>query len=267
MRLGMGVPFHKPDGSAPSVAEIMARARLIETLGFDGIWVGDTIGRAATARPDVLSWLAVAAAGTEHIELGTAVIQVPLRNPVELAQRLSTLHAITGGRFVAGLGAGSTRADFDAVGVDYSQRFRMFAEAMPVIRQLCDGAQVGAADLHPWPQTVGGPPMLIGSWESGLWVRRAARDYDGWQGSGLTTLKALTEGIKRFRDAGGRRALHAALRTGGGRGAIECPGRPRLRRRVPDATGAHRRRYHPRRPRAHSFARTPGARADQVTPD
>jgi alkanesulfonate monooxygenase SsuD/methylene tetrahydromethanopterin reductase-like flavin-dependent oxidoreductase (luciferase family) len=185
----------------------MARARLIETLGFDGIWVGDTIGRAATARPDVLAWLAVAAAGTEHIELGTAVIQVPLRHPVELAQRLSTLHAITGGRFVAGLGAGSTRADFDAVGVDYAQRFRIFAEAVPVIRQLCDGAQVGAANLRPWPQAAGGPPMLIGSWESGLWVRRAAREYDGWQGSGLTTLKALTEGIKRFRDAGGKRAM------------------------------------------------------------
>jgi hypothetical protein len=38
-------------------------------------------------------------------------------------------------------------------------------------------------------------------------VGRAARDYDGWQGSGLTTLKALGEGIKRFRDAGGKRAM------------------------------------------------------------
>jgi len=41
----------------------MARARLIERVGFDGIWIGESIGRAVTARPDVLTWLLLAAAG------------------------------------------------------------------------------------------------------------------------------------------------------------------------------------------------------------
>jgi alkanesulfonate monooxygenase SsuD/methylene tetrahydromethanopterin reductase-like flavin-dependent oxidoreductase (luciferase family) len=207
VRLGISLPFARPDGSAPSAAEIAARARLIERVGFNGIWFGETIGRTTSARPDVLAWLLVAALATERIELGTAILQLPLRHPVELAQRLMTIHLLTDRRFVAGLGAGSTRADYDAVGVDFDQRFRLFAEGLKTVRRLCNGEQVGAAHLYPWPNVLGGPPILIGAWESGIWVQRAARDYDGWQGSGRTSFRALKEGIKRFRDAGGKRAM------------------------------------------------------------
>jgi alkanesulfonate monooxygenase SsuD/methylene tetrahydromethanopterin reductase-like flavin-dependent oxidoreductase (luciferase family) len=188
-------------------ADIMRRARLIEDVGFDGIWYGDTVGRGARPRPDVLMCLAVAGAATERVELGTAILQVPLRHPVELAQRLLTLHALSGGRFSAGLGAGSTRADFDAVGVDYEVRFRTFSDAIETIRGLLNGEQVGAANLQPWPNTIGGPPILIGSWHSGRWVRRAAEQFDGWIASGLTSFNAIAEGIQRFRDAGGKRAV------------------------------------------------------------
>jgi alkanesulfonate monooxygenase SsuD/methylene tetrahydromethanopterin reductase-like flavin-dependent oxidoreductase (luciferase family) len=188
----------------------MTRAQLIERVGFDGVWMGDSVGRVSTPTPDLLAWLLAAAAGTQHIELGTAVIQVPLRHPVELAQRLMTLHALSGGRFRAGLGAGSTQADFDAVGVDYATRFRTLAEALPVIRAMCRGVRVGAAQLHPWPDTVGGPPILIGGWHSPTWLRRAAQDFDGWIASAyFSSFNILREGLKRFRDAGGQRALVA----------------------------------------------------------
>jgi alkanesulfonate monooxygenase SsuD/methylene tetrahydromethanopterin reductase-like flavin-dependent oxidoreductase (luciferase family) len=190
-----------------STADISRRARLIEDVGFDGIWYGDTIGRGPKPRPDVLMCLAVAGAATHHVELGTAILQVPLRNPVDLAQRLLTLHGLTGGRFSAGLGAGSTRADFDAVGADYERRFQSFSEALKIIQGLFRGEQVGAANLQPWPNTLGGPPILIGSWHSGRWVRRAAEEFDGWIASGLTSFNAIAEGIQRYRDAGGKRAV------------------------------------------------------------
>ena len=53
--------------------------------------------------------------------------------------------------------------------------------------------------------------MLIGSWSSGPWVARAAKEYDGWMASGRYTrgMTGLVDGIKRYRDAGGRRALVA----------------------------------------------------------
>jgi alkanesulfonate monooxygenase SsuD/methylene tetrahydromethanopterin reductase-like flavin-dependent oxidoreductase (luciferase family) len=209
----MALPHQKPDGSALGAGDVSSRARLIERIGFDGIWFGDSIGRGTRPRPDPLMTLAVAAAATERIELGTAILQVPLRYPVELAQRLLTLHALSGGRFAAGLGAGSTRDDFDAVGADYDARFRTLSEAVVLMRRLFNGDQVGAANLWPWQDTLGGPPILIGSWHSGQWVTRAAREFDGWIASGRTSFNVIAEGIKRYRDAGGTRAVLGTVST------------------------------------------------------
>lgn len=208
MRLGISVPYWRPDGTALQAREVMARASLIERVGFDGIWLGESIGRSTSPRPDPLAWLVLCAAGTEGIELGTAVLQLPLRHPAELAQRLISMHALCGGRFVAGLGAGSTRADYAAVGVDFDSRFKMLADGLRIVRGLCRGEQVGDAYLAGWPDRAGGPPIVIGAWASGIWVKRAARDYDGWMGSGRSgTFRELKDGITRFRDAGGTRAL------------------------------------------------------------
>jgi len=204
MRLGINLPYRRADGSAPTAAEIMARARLLEEVGFDGIWMGDTVGRFDFAGIDTLEWLVAAAAGTQRIELGTAVMQMPLRSPVEFAQRLMTLQALSGGRFVAGLGAGSTAKDFEAVGVDFTQRFRLLREGVSTIKRLLNGETVGETNLHPWPNLKGGPPIVIGAWGSGRWVRRAAQEYDGWMASGFnTSLNTLRDGIQRYRDAGG----------------------------------------------------------------
>ena len=208
MRLGISLPTRKSDGGAPTITQVMDRARLIERLGFDGIWLGDSIGRVGWPVPDPLIWLTAAAGATEYIELGTAILQVPLRHPVELAQRLMTLHALSGGRFTAGLGCGSTLADFQAVGVSYEKRLHIFAEALPTIRRLCNGERVDSAYLAPWSDMPGGPPILVGSWDSGLWVRRAAQEYDGWIASGFfRNFRELREAIKRYRGAGGKRAL------------------------------------------------------------
>jgi alkanesulfonate monooxygenase SsuD/methylene tetrahydromethanopterin reductase-like flavin-dependent oxidoreductase (luciferase family) len=214
VRLGISLPTRQADGRAPGVDQLMRRAQLIEGIGFDGIWLGDSVGRARWPVPDPLLWLTAAAAATQRIELGTCILQVPLRRPVELAQRLMALHALSSGRFSAGLGSGSTLADFEAVGVPYADRFRLLAEALPTIRKLCHGETVGAAHLEPWADTNGCPPILVGSWHSGLWVRRAAEQYDGWLASAFfTTFRQLREGIQRYRSFGGRRALVSTIRV------------------------------------------------------
>jgi alkanesulfonate monooxygenase SsuD/methylene tetrahydromethanopterin reductase-like flavin-dependent oxidoreductase (luciferase family) len=207
MRLGISLPYEQPDGSAPTAGRIAARARLIESIGFDVIAQGDHVGSRTRSTPDVLTWLTAAAAATERIELASAVIQVPLRRPVELAHRLVNLNAVSGGRYLAGLGAGSTRSDYDAVGVPFEDRFRLLAEALPVIQELCAGQPVGDAYFRPWPRTPPGPPILIGAWASGRWVRRAAEHYAGWMASGHSTFREIAEGIKIFRDRGGKRAM------------------------------------------------------------
>jgi hypothetical protein len=93
---------------------VQQRARTIEEAGFAGIWIGDTVHRDTHISPDPLMWLLTAALATKRVELGVGVLQLPLRNPFELAQRLATMNALTQGRFTLGVGAGSTPADFEA---------------------------------------------------------------------------------------------------------------------------------------------------------
>jgi alkanesulfonate monooxygenase SsuD/methylene tetrahydromethanopterin reductase-like flavin-dependent oxidoreductase (luciferase family) len=207
MRLGVALPYERPDGGSPTAAQLAARARLIESIGFEVIAQGDHVGARTRPTPDVLTWLTAAATATTRVELASAVIQVPLRHPAELAHRLVNVNAVSGGRFIAGLGAGSTRADYDTVGVSFEDRFRTLRTSLPVVRALCRGEPVGDAAFHPWAEQPAGPPILIGAWASGRWVRRAAEDYDGWMASGHSSFREIAEGIRIFRDCGGQRAM------------------------------------------------------------
>ncbi len=207
MRLGLILPFVQPDGRPPSGSHFSDSARLIEQVGFDSLWCFDAIGRGSLL-PDPLIALSVAAAVTERIEVGTCILQVSLRQPVELAHRILTAHAVCQGRLLLGVGAGSTQTDFDAIGLNYATRMRDFEAALPIMRGLWRGEQVGPANLTPWASVMGGPPLLIGSWGGQRWIPHAAQEFDGWIASGAkTSYNTLAEGVKRYRDAGGKRAI------------------------------------------------------------
>lgn len=207
MRLGAILPLAGPDGGPLTGDGLIAGARLIEEVGFDSAWCFDAIGRGFIL-PDPLIAVAVAAAATTRLEVGTCILQLPLRRPVELAHRVLTAQMVCQGRLLLGVGAGSTRADFDAVGVEYGERMRLFEEGLDVMRRLWRGEQVGAASLTPWPGVAGGPPVLIGSWGGARWIPRAAREFEGWIASAArTSFATLADGIRRFRAAGGKRAI------------------------------------------------------------
>jgi F420-dependent oxidoreductase-like protein len=94
MLLGLGVDvWNKAQLELP-----MAQIRLAEQLGFDSIWTAEIYGA------DAITPLAFIAAHTEHIRLGTAVIQVAARPPVTTAMQMGTLDALAPGRAIVGLG-------------------------------------------------------------------------------------------------------------------------------------------------------------------
>jgi alkanesulfonate monooxygenase SsuD/methylene tetrahydromethanopterin reductase-like flavin-dependent oxidoreductase (luciferase family) len=192
----------------PSSQDLASAARRIEDAGFASAWVFDSVGRGRLL-PDPLTALAAAATTTARIELGTGVLQVPLRHPVTLARQVLTTQLVSGGRLRLGVGAGSTAADFAAVGMDFASRFRRLDESLGIMRTLWAGGRVGEAELGvPWPAVGGGPPILIGSWAGSRWIERAAREFAGWIGSGArSTWRLLADGISRFRDLGGTRAV------------------------------------------------------------
>src|SRR3989441_9875476 len=211
MRLGLALPNASPEGRPLTGPALIAGTRAVGRAGFDSLWCFDSIGRGSMI-PDPLIAVSVAATVTERLTLGTGILQVPLRRPVELAHRILTASLICGDRLLLGVGAGSTKADFDAVGVDYATRMQDFSDALTTMRRLWSGEQVGAANLMPWPAALGGPKLLVGSWSGKHWIPRAAKDFDGWIASAAkTSFDALAEGIPRYRAAGGTRAIATNL--------------------------------------------------------
>lgn len=201
----MVLPATDPGGRPLTSRSFADGARRIEECGFDGAWVFDAIGRGFVL-PDPLTALAVAATATERIELGTCILQLGIRNPVEVAHRVMTTHLVCGERLSLGVGAGSSRPDFHAFGRSYDDRFSRLGHELDVVRRLLHGGPVDGIDLTPWEATLGGPPVLIGSWTSGTWITRAATEFDGWIASGARG-GGLAEGVARYRDAGGERAV------------------------------------------------------------
>ena len=91
MRLGIALPASEAGGAPLRLDSLAEAARRIEEGGFDSAWVFDSIGRGFLL-PDLLTALAIAATITRRIELGASVLQVPLRNPMDLAHRVLTTH-------------------------------------------------------------------------------------------------------------------------------------------------------------------------------
>jgi alkanesulfonate monooxygenase SsuD/methylene tetrahydromethanopterin reductase-like flavin-dependent oxidoreductase (luciferase family) len=194
------------DASA-TAERIVRTAELAEQLGYAGVWVTDSAGRGVPTL-DALSVLCAVSAATRTIELGTGVLQVPLRNPVDIAFRAQSLAALSNGRFRLGLGAGSTQADFEMFGADYEHRFRTLGESLTTMQRLWAGEAVGSAQLQAWPGAAPNPPVFLGAWRSERWIGRAARDCAGWISSGLHgNWEGLTEGMRIFRANGGKRAI------------------------------------------------------------
>src|SRR5881398_1291601 len=206
-----------PDGGL--MDRITDFARQVEARGFPGIWIGDSLGR---GRPtlDSLQVLTALAAVTQRVELGISVLQLPLRNPVELAHRVQSLQAMSNSRLILGVGSGSTRDDFELLGYDYDHRFRTFRQDLEIMNRVWNGEPVNGGTLSTWPGCKGGPPILIGAWRSPRWITYAAKQAQGWTPSGrYSSLEDLEFGMKVYREQGGTNAVLANV-------AIDLANRP-----------------------------------------
>ncbi len=168
---------------------LLTLAEKAEGLGFDSIWVGDSL----TARPrhEPLALLAAVSGRARKAELGTAVLLPALRNPVLLAHQAATLDQLCEGRLILGIGIAadtpSIRRDFEATGVPFDKRVGRMNEAIRLCRALWTGQPVDWTGL--WtvkqgtvgttPHRPGGPPIWYGGFlPAGR--ARTGRMYDGW---------------------------------------------------------------------------------------
>lgn len=173
----------------PEAAPLLALAEKAERLGYDSVWVGDSL--LARPRHEPLTLLAGVAGRTRRVELGTAVLLPALRNPVLLAHQVATLDQVSEGRLILGVGIATDvpniRAEFASAGVPFEKRVGRMLEGLRLCRALWTGEPVDwdgrwpveAGVLAPTPHRPGGPPIWLGGSVRAA-RERAARHFDGW---------------------------------------------------------------------------------------
>ncbi len=173
----------------PGAAFFIDMAERAESMGFDSLWIGDSL--LAKPRHDPLTLLAAIAARTRRVNLGTAVLLPALRNPVVLAHQVATLDQISEGRLILGVGIAGDwpriKAEFAAAGVPFEKRVGRMMELLRLCKALWTGEpvtwdgrwKVEDGVLAPTPYRAGGPPIWNGSIvQAGL--ERTGRHFDGW---------------------------------------------------------------------------------------
>ncbi|MBI4456654.1 MAG: TIGR03619 family F420-dependent LLM class oxidoreductase [Acidobacteria bacterium] len=190
--------------------EILRYAERAEALGLESLWAWDHVllgVKPAFPILDSLSILTAIAMRTSRIKLGTGILVLPLRNPVVLAKILASLDQISKGRLILGAASGWYAREFDAVGVPFKQRGRIFDRNLEILLRLWEEHSVTAqmdelnlreAVLLPKPFQKPHPPVLIGGYAEKV-LRRVARVGDGW----LTYFyapDAFTQSWKKIRE-------------------------------------------------------------------
>jgi probable F420-dependent oxidoreductase len=203
MRLGVTVP--NSGGLAAGDASVIL-AVLAEQLGFDSVWVVDHLilpHRSSQSYPytrqqgvtlpadwaflDPLITLAAIASRTERVLLGTGVYLMPLRHPIAAAKAAASLDVLSHGRLLLGVGLGWIKEEYEALGLPWEARGRLFDEQIDYVRALWRDAapefrgefwQAGGFGFEPKPvkRTI---PLLIGG-KNDPARRRAAKRGDGW---------------------------------------------------------------------------------------
>ncbi|ADP83435.1 LLM class flavin-dependent oxidoreductase [Pseudofrankia inefficax] len=173
----------------------------VERLPIESVWQGGHV-LPPTGTGEAITRLALMTAWTERVRVGTAILLLPLYQPVIVAKQLADLDARSGGRVSVGLGVGGEfKHEFDSVGVPITERGARTDEAMVLLRELWRGEPVthhgkyfDVEDVTLRPVTPppppgstsgpaggqpGGPPLLVSGRKAPA-MRRAARLGDGW---------------------------------------------------------------------------------------
>ena len=161
---------------------------LVDSMGYDSLWVGDHIAFAIPIL-DPLLQLAQAATWSKRLTFGTGVYLAPLRPAASIAKQIATLDHLSGGRLIFGMGVGGEfPKEFEVSGVPHNERGARLSETIQILRKLWSGESVSHfgpylrfqdVTMLPAPRQPGGPPMWVGGRSKGA-LYRAGALADGW---------------------------------------------------------------------------------------
>lgn len=211
----------------PQMAARVAQAA--EAAGFESVWAGEHVvlpepQRAPSPLPATYPMLdpniafAFLAAQTARLRFGTGIIILPQRNPLVLAKEMASLDVLCGGRLIFGVGIGYLKAEFEALGVPFSdkaERTIEYLEAMQAIwsqaEPVYQGRHVAFNGIRAYPRPVQqpGPPVVFGGHVPGAFARSVTH-ASGWYGFGLD-LERTAACLAGLADAARSHARPAAL--------------------------------------------------------
>lgn len=201
-------------GPSAHPANLAGWVSVVEGLGFHSLLSSDHV----VTTPDVqsrypapfyeplttLGWLA---AQSRRLLIGTTVLIVPYRHPLEVARAIANVDQLSGGRCIFGVGVGWAKQEFDALGVAFNQRGAMTNEYLEVIKRAWteetisfEGRFVSIPEAHtaPLPVQTPHPPIWVGGGSDAA-LRRAARYGDGWHPIRVKIDQFIAEEIPRLR--------------------------------------------------------------------
>lgn len=212
MKIGVHLPLADLGQGVPRGADLRAYTSAAAQLGFSTISANDHLvwRRAWLDGPTTLAGVADCAG---RMTLATSIALPVVRHPVALAKALASLAVLAERPVVAGLGPGSSAADYRAVGVPFEERWARFDEALRLVRALLHGRAPPPGRFYPAeglrldPLPAEPPQVWFGSWGSDARLRSMAAVADGWLASAYNTTP------ERFADA--RQRLDAHLVAAG----------------------------------------------------
>lgn len=211
--LAVSIPQTFPSGpiDPERIRRYLARA---EALGFTGAWVVEqVVGTIPSLEP--IELLTFAAAVTQRLRVGAAVLLTALRTPLHTAKSLATLDQLSGGRLDVGVGLGGQPAVYPAFGLSAERRAARFAEGVILMKRLWteprvtfDGEFYRLKDLpmEPKPRQRPHPPIWFGGHHPDA-LRRAVALGDAFMGAGSASTATFAAEVGLL-----RRALEAAKR-------------------------------------------------------
>ena len=192
MNFGVWIPNCRHLATPDIIRRAAVRA---EQLDYDSVWVSDhvvvphaNVVNFGETIFDPLVTLAVIAGATSRVRLGTTVLIVPYRNAVVTAKMISSLDALSGGRFVFGIGAGWVAAESAALGVPFAERGPMTDEYLNAMQELWTKREPSFAGKYtqfndivfePKPVQKPHPPIWVGG-HSRAALRRTAQFGAAW---------------------------------------------------------------------------------------
>jgi probable F420-dependent oxidoreductase len=194
------ITFVATDGG-PGIGEV---ARSVEDVGLDGLWVPDHTHVPISSRTrtplggelpvryrrnlETLTAVAMAAAVTTRIRIGTGVLLAALRDPLVTAKSLATIDDQSGGRLAVGVGYGWNHQEFRDHGVEPATRRSRTREHVLAMQRLWEhdeasfaGRFVSFGPSWSWPKPVQRPlPLLIGGAPTARVFDHIAEFGTGW---------------------------------------------------------------------------------------